>query len=85
MCIRDRERISRLEKIIQLKIDAIGDFSGAFESVAQLVALEPHETLHRVRLAELAGRTGDHERRAELLVSIAGGAEEPSGLSLIHI
>ena len=73
-----QERISRLEKIIQLKIDAIGDFSGAFESVAQLVALEPHETLHRVRLAELAGRTGDHERRAELLVSIAGGAEEPS-------
>lgn len=71
-----QERVSRLEKIIQLKIDSIGDFRGAFESVAQLVALEPHEPGHRARLAELAGRTGDHERRAELLASIADGVGE---------
>ncbi len=71
-----QERVSRLEKIIQLRTDSIGDYRGAFESVAQLVALEPHETLHRVRLAELGGRTGDHARRAELLVTIAGGCQD---------
>ncbi|MCC6903351.1 MAG: tetratricopeptide repeat protein [Polyangiaceae bacterium] len=71
-----QERVSRLEKIIQLKLDSIGDYRGAFESVAQLVALEPHEALHRVRLAELGGRTGDQARRAELLVTIAGGCQE---------
>ena len=70
------ERVSRLEKIIQLKIDSVGDFHGAFESVAQLVALEPQQTLHRVRLAELAGHTGDHQRRAELLSTIADGVTD---------
>lgn len=73
-----QERVSRLEKIIQLKLDSVGDYQGAFESVAQLVALEPHEALHRVRLAELAGRTGDHARRAELLTTIADGASDPA-------
>lgn len=72
------DRVARLQEIIELRVERMGDFSGAFEGVAQLAAIEPEVAEHRQRLAELASKLGDHQRRAELLAGIADGAAEPS-------
>lgn len=72
------ERIERLAEIVQLKLERLDDAAGAFENVAQLVALAPAEAEQRRRLAELARRIGAEERLAALLVTIADGCEQPA-------
>jgi tetratricopeptide (TPR) repeat protein len=71
-----KDRIKGLQKIITLKLDKIGDLSGAFESTAQLVALDPAAEAHRARLADLAEQTQSQSRRAELLVGVADGSRD---------
>jgi tetratricopeptide (TPR) repeat protein len=77
------ERIRRLGEIIELKAADMGDLDGAFESTAQLIALEPEEAAHRARFAELAKKTRADARRAELLATIADGAEGSARVSLL--
>jgi tetratricopeptide (TPR) repeat protein len=77
------ERVRRLQEIIALRAADIGDLDGAFESTAQLVALEPDEPAHRERFAELAKRTRSEARRADLLATIADGATGDARVSLL--
>lgn len=71
-----QERVDRLLKIVQVRTEQLGDDAGALESQAALVRLQPEVAEHRVRLAELADRTGEIARRAELLVTVAEGLED---------
>lgn len=70
------ERVQGLQRIIALRLESMDDPSGAFEALAQVVALEPSVAEHREKLAELAKATEDQHRRADLLVTIADGVED---------
>ncbi len=72
----DKERIQRLESLVKLRLESLGDEAGAFENLAALVRLAPHDDSVRSRFADLAGRTGDQGRRAQLLVLVARAAED---------
>ncbi len=70
------QRIEGLEAIVELRLGDLGDPGGAFESVAQLVALQPASEGYRSQLGELAQRLGEQDRRAQLLVTIADTVED---------
>jgi tetratricopeptide (TPR) repeat protein len=74
----EKERARRLKEIIQLRLDALDDAAGAFESVAALVALRPSEREHRELFATLAERVGARDRQAELLVNVSRCAADPT-------
>jgi tetratricopeptide (TPR) repeat protein len=69
------ERAKLLSEVAELRLDSLGDAPGAFETLLELVAIEPKRE-HRARLAELAGRLPAEDRRAEALVQIASGVED---------
>jgi golgin subfamily B member 1 len=75
LAVSSDERVEWLSEIVTLKLDRLQDVEGAFENVAQLVAIEPYRRAHRERLAELAKQIGAAQRHAELLVQIADGCE----------
>jgi Flp pilus assembly protein TadD len=60
-----------LREIVRLRADVLDDPSGALESTAALVALEPAEPEHRAELERLAERVGRFDRLAEVLVAVA--------------
>ena len=66
------ERVERLERIVSLRVDDLGDHAGAFDSVALLVSLQPEVDAHRERLVSLAEKVDAHDRYAALLVNVAG-------------
>src|SRR5690606_7998991 len=79
-----QQRADRLRAIVELKLTRLADAAGAFENVAQLVALEPSSREQRDQLAALARQIGAEERLAELLSTIAdGSADRQVALSLV--
>jgi tetratricopeptide (TPR) repeat protein len=78
-CSEERaDKIERLEEIVGLRLEALSDAGGAFETVAALVQLKPDSDAYRARFAELAAQTGAHERRAEVLIGVARGDLSPA-------
>ncbi|MEB2324868.1 MAG: hypothetical protein OZ921_20310, partial [Sorangiineae bacterium] len=71
----DQDRIRRLEELVTLRLDELGDEAGAFDNLAALVRLDPENRDFRARLAELARRTDDYRRYAELLTLVARGTD----------
>jgi tetratricopeptide (TPR) repeat protein len=69
------ERAKLLSEVAELRLDALGDVPGAFETLLELVAIEPKRE-HRARLADLAGRMPAEDRRADTLVTIAEGVDD---------
>ncbi len=66
-------KIERLEEIVKLRLDALADAPGAFETIASLLQLKPQSADYRSRFAELAAQTGVQERRADVLIAVARG------------
>ena len=78
-----RERAERLQAIVRLRLDKLGDEAGAFEGVAALLTLEPHVAEHRAELGRLAKKLGRPLRLAEVLAAAAARAEGPAQLELL--
>lgn len=74
--LTDEDRVRRLREVTKVRLEELGDAAGAFEDVSMLVRLAPEVERHRAELAELAERTGQHERRSELLVTVADEASD---------
>jgi tetratricopeptide (TPR) repeat protein len=77
------ERAERLQAIVRLRLDQLGDEAGAFEGVAALVTLEPHVAEHRAELGRLAKKLGRSARVAEVLAAAAAHAEGATQLDLL--
>ena len=71
-------RIVLLEEVVQLSLEELSNEAGAFETLLTLVVLDPKLESRRVRFAELAGRIGGQERRADTLVSVAEQETDPA-------
>ncbi|MGC4088444.1 MAG: tetratricopeptide repeat protein [Polyangiaceae bacterium] len=71
------QRRGLLEEIVQLRLEVLGDALGAFETMAELVLLDPTPKKYRPSLAELAERVKLQGRRAEVLVLAARKHEAP--------
>lgn len=69
--VDDAGRIERLKQIVQMRLDELDDPNGAFEAQTRLVSLQPAETEHRRLLDDLAQRTGQRRRQAQLIAEIA--------------
>lgn len=67
------ERRALLEQIVRLRLKELRDVPGAFETMAELVLLDPENASYRKHLADLGKRIGAEERRAEVLVTAASG------------
>lgn len=78
-----RERAERLQAIVRLRLEKLGDEAGAFEGVAALVTLEPHVPEHRAELGRLARKLHRPQRLAEVLAAAAVHAELPAQLELL--
>lgn len=77
-CSENRaDKIERLEEIVGLRLEALSDAAGAFETVAALVQLRPDSEAYRARFLELAAETRSQERRAEVLIGVARGDLAP--------
>jgi len=74
--IDPKRKAALLSEAAQLRQDKLDDPRGAFETLVDLVALEPTSE-NRGRFAALAGLLGNQERRAETLVGVA--EPEPDG------
>jgi tetratricopeptide (TPR) repeat protein len=71
------ERAKILSEVAELRLTELDDAPGAFETLIELVSIDPRPA-HRARLAELAGRLPAEDRRADTLVTIAVGHEDPA-------
>jgi len=69
------ERAKLLSEVAELRLEALADAPGAFETLIELVSIDPRAE-HRARLAELAGRLPAEDRRADTLVGIARDLED---------
>ncbi|HVJ21574.1 MAG TPA: tetratricopeptide repeat protein, partial [Polyangiaceae bacterium] len=71
-CADERKvKVERLEEIVKLRLEALSDARGAFETVAQLLVLRPDSREYRAHFAELATQTHGDERRADVLIAVA--------------
>ena len=71
-CADERKaKVERLEEIVKLRLEALSDARGAFETVAQLLVLRPDSRDYRAHFAELATQTRGEERRADVLIAVA--------------
>ncbi|HEY8945490.1 MAG TPA: hypothetical protein VIM73_14575, partial [Polyangiaceae bacterium] len=68
------ERRALLEQIVRLKLKELKDLAGAFDTMADLVLLDPENAGYRKHLAELGKRIGAEDRRADVLVAAAKSA-----------
>src|SRR5262249_14619302 len=68
------ERRSLLEQIVELRLGDLADPLGAFETLSELVLLDPSPEAYRPRLQELAVRASVEARRADILVTAAEAA-----------
>jgi tetratricopeptide (TPR) repeat protein len=66
-------RVPLLDEAVELRLGALADPAGAFDTLATIVALVPDDRTHRERLAKLAAELGTLERRAEVLRAVALG------------
>lgn len=71
-----KQRVKLLEEVVSLSLEELGDEQGAFETLAALILLEPDAPRHKKAFAALAERLNAHDRRAEVLVSIAQHVSE---------
>jgi tetratricopeptide (TPR) repeat protein len=79
------ERISRLEAIVALRLEQLGDARGAFLNVAQLVELAPHDFRYRASFGKLAAEVQAESARVELLVRVGRSLPElPLRASLLR-
>jgi predicted Zn-dependent protease len=65
------ERANILHDLADLRTNQLNDFRGAFQTLIELISLEPHSARNRQELEELATRLGAHREHAEALVRIA--------------
>ncbi|MGC4091828.1 MAG: tetratricopeptide repeat protein [Polyangiaceae bacterium] len=65
-----KERISLLRALSELR-QTLNDGEGEFESLGELMLLEPEQEPHRVRLAELSHQLGNRARLSSLTVLAA--------------
>jgi len=65
------ERAATLHDLSDLRTNQLNDFRGAFQTLIELIALEPLVSRNRQELEELAARLGAHRDHAEALVRIA--------------
>ncbi len=72
------DRVPLLDEAVELRLSALGDPSGAFDTLAGIVALIPDDAERRKRLAKLALDLGALERRAEVLRGVALGPVSPA-------
>ncbi|HEX9295553.1 MAG TPA: tetratricopeptide repeat protein [Polyangiaceae bacterium] len=70
------DRAPRLKELFELRY-VLGDRSGAFECLGELVVLEPEGRAHRERLGKLANELGAQGRLAEVLIAAADRARDP--------
>ncbi len=73
-----KERIALLTQLAELR-RTLADEAAEFESLGELMLLEPSQVAHRSRLAELSERLGQRKRLSELIVLTA---ERVSGSAL---
>jgi tetratricopeptide (TPR) repeat protein len=77
-CTPDAERRGALlNEVVELRLDTLGDAEGAFETLAQLVTLDPKSD-HRKRFGDLAERLKAHDRRADTLEAVAASSTSPA-------
>ncbi|HEX6276059.1 MAG TPA: hypothetical protein VFZ53_23625, partial [Polyangiaceae bacterium] len=77
-CAADAERRGALlNEVVELRLDTLGDAEGAFETLAELVSLDP-KSEHRKRFGALAEKLRAHDRRADTLEAVAASAESPA-------
>ncbi|MDF3065945.1 MAG: double-strand break repair Rad50 ATPase, partial [Polyangiaceae bacterium] len=67
------ERVPLLDEAVELRLELLADPSGAFDTLATIVALIPDDAERRSRLAKLATQLSALPRRAEVLRQIAMG------------
>ncbi|MBK8259464.1 MAG: hypothetical protein IPK82_43260 [Polyangiaceae bacterium] len=70
-------KIRRLREIVKLRLEELGDESGALNDVAQLLLLEPSEDGHRETLLRLSERVGKYDLLAATLAEAADRADDP--------
>ncbi|HEY0468473.1 MAG TPA: tetratricopeptide repeat protein, partial [Polyangiaceae bacterium] len=71
-------RLVLLEEVVKLSLEELSNYAGAFDTLLTLVVLEPKLESRRERFADLAGRVGGQQRRAETLVSVAEQETDPA-------
>ena len=71
----DRREI--LARIAELRDERLKDDTGALESFARLVPVDPDDVNARTRLLEIARRTGQNARAAEVMTEAAKTAKSP--------
>ncbi len=71
------ERRELLRRVAELRDERLTDDPGAFEAYVRLVPLVPGDTDARDRMLEIARRSNQHERAAEVLVQAAEAADAP--------
>jgi tetratricopeptide (TPR) repeat protein len=70
-------RPTLLEEVVRLRLDALDDAEGAFETLCALIALDPADE-HREKLGQLAARLNAEERRVATLVQVAQASAQPA-------
>jgi tetratricopeptide (TPR) repeat protein len=65
------EHAAILHDLADLQTNQLNDFRGAFQTLIELISLEPNSARNRQELEELATRLGAHREHAEALVRIA--------------
>ena len=65
------EHAAILHDLADLQTNQLNDFRGAFQTLIEVIALEPQSARNRQELEELATRLGTHREHAEALVRIA--------------
>lgn len=73
----------RLGELVQICLTRLEDLHGAFKHLTELVALVPGSEKYRAELDQLARRTDQGARQAELLIEIAERQESPLS-ELLH-
>ncbi|HXK18490.1 MAG TPA: tetratricopeptide repeat protein, partial [Polyangiaceae bacterium] len=66
-------RVPLLDEAVELRLGALADPGGAFDTLSVIVALIPENAERRERLAKLAAELGVLEKRAEVLRRVALG------------
>jgi golgin subfamily B member 1 len=66
-------RVPLLDEAVELRLEPLADPSGAFDTLATIVALIPDDAERRSRLAKLATQLSALQRRAEVLRQVALG------------
>jgi tetratricopeptide (TPR) repeat protein len=72
----DGERVARLEELVALYDGDVPDPEKAFVRLSLLLAGNPGNPAYRRRLESVAHKLGGEHRRAELLESVADGADD---------